>query len=233
MDPLAPGTPHPRLPLTVALAAALVAFPAPPGAQQADFGTELFKREAWTIRLDTSADPKGTVIEQAGQHLRLRSAAAALAWRPRDRASGNFVVRATVQLSAGSASGGAGLFFGGFDLEGMDRNFAVCMVRADGTWSIPHRNGVELHNFRPWTRAAAVATAPQDGTVANLVEWVVGPERVACRINGVEMYSFHRAGGASVPGGLRTIEGDVGVRIDAGVSASFVGVEVAPFKGVG
>jgi hypothetical protein len=193
-------------------------------AQQAGFGTELFKREAWTVRLDASADPTTTTLVQAGDELTLASRAAALAWRPRDRAAGDFTVRAVVQLPSES-TGGAGLFFGGYDLEGMDRNFAVCMVRSDGSWSIPHRNGVELHNFRAWTRHEAVSGTPKDGRVANLVEWVVDAERVRCRINGQEIYSFSRPSGI-VPGGLRTIDGDVGIRVDAGVSALFKGFAV-------
>lgn len=56
-----------------ALAALLCVQPAALHGQQADFGTELFKREAWTVRLDASADPDGTTIETVGTTLRLES----------------------------------------------------------------------------------------------------------------------------------------------------------------
>jgi hypothetical protein len=41
------------------------------------------------------------------------------------------------------------------------------------------------------------------------------------------MYSFARGQGI-VPGGLRTIEGDVGLRVDAGVTAVFERFVVEP-----
>ena len=103
----------------------------PAVAQQADFGTELFKKESWTVRLDNSSDPAGTLVETAGGTIRLSTETAALVWRPRDRSEGNFVVRGVIRLPARS-DGGAGIFFGGYDLEGMDRNWAACMVR--GGW---------------------------------------------------------------------------------------------------
>ena len=195
-------------------------------AQEAGFGTELFKREAWTVRLDASADPAGTSVAQAGQSVTVSSAAGALVWRPRDRGTGSFVVRARVRIPS-DVSGGAGLFFGGYDLEGMDRNWAACLVRSDGSWSIAHRYGVEFHDFRPWAEDPAVHASADADSVVNLVEWVVGPERVECRINGTEVYSFTRANGI-VPGGLRTIEGDVGIRVGAGVTAIFEQFEVEP-----
>jgi hypothetical protein len=204
----------------------VAATPGGAGAQQAGFGTELFKREAWTVRLDASADPAGTTVAQAGGALTVSSEAGALVWRPRDRGTGSFIVRATVRVPA-DADAGAGLFFGGFDLEGMDRNWAACLVRPDGTWSIAHRNGVELHDFRPWAPSETVRPASAGEGSANLVEWVVGPERVGCRINGTEVYSFERARGV-VPGGLRTIEGDVGIRVGAGVTATFDDFEIVP-----
>ena len=209
----------------ITLAAGTVAA-VPGAAQQAGFGTELFKRQAWTVRLDASANEEGTSIEEAGRRISVASEAAALVWRPRDRSEGNFAVRATVRMSSGEP-GGAGVFFGGYDLEGMDRNWAACMVRPDGAWSIPHRNGVELHDFRPWSSDDAVGAAIGDEASVNMVEWIVSSSRVVCRINGVEMYGFDRARGI-VPGGLRTIEGEVGIRVDAGVEAVFESFEVAP-----
>lgn len=217
--------------LTLGLAALSLAVTASVSAQQAGFGTELYKRDPWTVRLDVSSDPNGTAIEQSGDVIRLRTRAGAIIWRAKDRVAGAFTVRATIQLPAETAPGGAGLFFGGYDLEGINRNYAACLVRADGSWSITHRNGVELHDFRAWTRADVVSTAMREGRTTNVVEWVVGVERVGCRINGTEMYSFPRARSLVVPGGLRTIDGDVGLRVDAGLAASFTGFEVVTAAG--
>lgn len=192
-------------------------------AQQSGFGSELFKKEAWTVRLDAAADPAAVSVAQSGAAIAVRSPAAALIWRPADRAVREFTVRATIRLRAGSTSG-AGLFFAGWDLEGMDRNYAACMVRADGSWSIPHRNGVENHNFRPWASHEAVRRAVSSEDAVNVVEWVVGA-RAECRINGVVVYGFESDRGVQ-PGALRTIDGDVGIRIDAGADAVIEKFEV-------
>lgn len=196
---------------------------APVGAQQSGFGSELFKKEAFTVRLDAAADPKTVTVAQSGTSIVVRSPAAALIWRPSDRATREYVVRATIRLKAGS-SAGAGLFFAGWDLEGMDRNYAACMVRADGSWSIPHRYGVENHDFRPWEKHEAVKPATAESDAVNVVEWTVG-ERSECRINGVLLYGFESDRGIQ-PGALRTIDGDVGVRVDAGADVVLERFEV-------
>jgi hypothetical protein len=209
----------------VVLATALAAGFAPVNGQQADFGSELYARDPWMVRLDASTDPASTVIDASGTGIRVTTRAGAILWRPADRMAGAFTVRATVRLAEGTP-GGAGLFFGGFDLEGIDRNYATCLVRADGQWSIAHRNGVELHDFRSWVRADVVLPVAAGGAT-NVVEWVVAADRVACRINGVEMYGFPRGKSIVVRGGLRTIDGDVGLRVDANSAATFYGFTVA------
>jgi hypothetical protein len=192
-------------------------------AQQSGFGSELFKKEAFTVRLDAAADPKTVRVSQAGTAILVNTPAAALIWRPADRATRDYTVRATIRLKAGS-SAGAGLFFAGWDLEGMDRNYAACMVRADGSWSIPHRYGIENHDFRPWERHEAVKAASETADAVNVVEWTVGT-RSECRINGVLLYGFESDRGVQ-PGALRTIDGDVGVRVDAGADVVFERFEV-------
>lgn len=194
----------------MAFATTFAAGFAPVCGQQADFGSELYAREPWMVRLDASANPASTVLEASSTGIRVTTRAGAIIWRPADRRAGAFTVRATVRQAEGT-TGGAGLFFGGFDLEGIDRNYATCLVRPDGQWSIAHRNGVELHDFRSWARGATVSHTVAAGSVANVVEWLVAADRVACRINGVEMYAFPRAKSIVVKGGLRTIDGDVGL----------------------
>jgi hypothetical protein len=199
-------------------------------AQQSGFGSELFKKSAWSVRLDAAADPAAVTVAQAGTTITVRSPAGAIVWRPSDRAAREFTVRATIRLKAGSTAG-AGLFFAGWDLEGMDRNFAACMVRADGSWSIPHRYGVENHDFRAWAPDPAVKAAPAGGESVNVVEWTVG-ERAECRINGVVVYGFESVRGVQ-PGALRTIDGDVGLRVDAGAEVVFEAFEVVRRAGAG
>jgi hypothetical protein len=106
----------------------------------------------------------------------------------------------------------------------MDRNYAACMVRADGTWSIPHRYGVENHDFRSWAPHEAVRKAPPGGVSINTVEWVIGA-RSECRINGTLVYDFETDRGVQ-PGALRTIDGDVGFRVDADTDVIFEGYGV-------
>ena len=151
----------------VALACALVSF-VPLGAQEAGFGTELLKHEAWSIRLDASAPRSSIEVRPVGQDVNVQTETAALVWRPRDRGRGDFVVRATVRIPPGVV-GGAGLFFGGYDMEGMDRNWAACLVRRDGSWSIPHRNGVEFHDFSPWATHEALKPADPEESSADVV----------------------------------------------------------------
>ncbi|RMH15320.1 MAG: hypothetical protein D6701_10145 [Gemmatimonadetes bacterium] len=120
---------------------------------------------------------------------------AVVLYRPEHTASGTYRLTSTVtQTSSKGHAHGAGLIFGGADLQGPDQVYTYFLVRGDGTFIVKTRTGATtaLVSER-WQPHPALHTEDANGHATNELEVEVGEEDVIFRANGQEVFRAPRS----------------------------------------
>lgn len=111
-------------------------------------------------------------------------------YRPGDEATGSYTISSTItQTSSKGHAHGAGLIFGGADLQGEGQVYTYFLVRGDGNYLVKTRTGSETANVSPrWAVHEAIDTDTEDGEATNVVSVRVGGDDVIFMVNGTEVY---------------------------------------------
>ena len=99
--------------------------------------------------------------------------------------------------------------FGGQDLESAgSRSYFQFLLRRDGSYSIAHRAGPELHVLGAWTAHEAVKAAEEgvEEPVLNTLDVDAGADAIVFLINGAEVARYPRSAGMGM-------DGNVGFRV--------------------
>jgi hypothetical protein len=78
---------------------------------------------------------------------------------------------------------------------------------------VKHRYGSEVHTLTDWTDNAAVKKQDDAGKATNEVALSVGPDKVACSVNGAEVASYPKAQTIGA-GKLESTDGVYGIRVN-------------------
>jgi hypothetical protein len=123
--------------------------------------------EGYEMRLDSErSDPAEFQLSETPEGLSIVTGPAGIAWRDEDRVgSGDFRVEATfTQLSAPVGYREAyGIFVGGLDLDGPDREYTYLLVRPTGDFLLKRRRGETTEVLLDWTAHAAVSSVQAEG----------------------------------------------------------------------
>jgi hypothetical protein len=176
----------------------------------------------WVVRLDPQEERAGFTIADVKADgdsavLHVTGGAAAALWHPSASAVGRYTVWGSfTQARASTPPGSYGPFIGGTSLSGKEHNFLYCAVFGNGSYSIKHRLGGELHTLVDRKVSGAIRRADASGKASNAIAWAVGDSTVACVINGTAVATYPRSLVIG-PGKLESTDGVFGVHVDRDV----------------
>ena len=184
---------------SIALAAAPLAAQAPDG---------------WKVRVDRSTsaedpdDRPDLKVVTMGKGFHVTGGPAGTFWNPANAAKGNFPATATFQLMKPSGHVNYyGLIFGGDDLEGAGQNYIYFLVAQNGTFTIRHRAGDQVHDIQRGP-SPAVRQPGADGRSSNTLEVRVAADTISYVVNGTVVHTTPKSGMTAKTDGI------VGVRIN-------------------
>lgn len=179
----------------------------------------------WMAHLDRREEQDGRsvadlVVEGDSTTLHVMAGPAAALWHRSHDAVGRYTVSGRFTLSAGRApSGSAGPFIGGTHLGKSDSNYLYCAVFGNGTYTVKHRFGSELHSLVERQASGAIHHVDGTGRATNDIAWVVDEARVSCVVNGTAVVTYPRALLVG-PGKLESTDGIAGVHVDRATDVS-------------
>lgn len=169
----------------------------------------------WKVRVDKStnaSDPDDTPelkFMTMGQGLHVTSGPAGTFWNPANTATGNFTASATFNLMKPSGHVNYyGLTFGGADLDGPNQNYIYFLVAQNGTFTINHRAGAEVHSVQARTPHAAIKQPGADGKSSNTLEVRVAGDTISYVVNGTVVHTTPKSGMTAKTDGI------VGIRVN-------------------
>lgn len=184
---------------SIALAAAPLAAQAPDG---------------WKVRVDRSTsaedpdDRPDLKVVTMGKGFHVTGGPAGTFWNPANAAKGNFTATATFQLMKPSGHVNYyGLIFGGGDLEGAAQNYIYFLIAQNGTFTIRHRAGDQVHDIQRGP-SPAVRQPGADGRSSNTLEVRVAADTISYVVNGTVVHTTPKSGMTAKTDGI------VGVRIN-------------------
>lgn len=178
----------------------------------------------WIVRPDDPASDADSALRfvamPPGWHV--TTGPAVILYDPAIIASGAFRVEAETYRFPGDSAAGFGLFIGGDDLDGPDRNYFAFLVDRDGRFELHHRAGDEVHPVVE--RVAHPAVLPwTEGTAKNVLTAEIRPDTIRYFVNGEEVAAYERQP-------YMKYDGIVGLRVGADVDLHITRLDVTPIQ---
>ncbi len=158
---------------------------------------------SWSVRLDEATDlsAPGRITPLPGNGVEVQAGPNATLWRRDAGATGTYRLSARVtQRNTGPHAHGAGLVFGGREVDGENQTYTYFLVNGDGTFLVKTRDAASTAILVPWSEHAAVNREKADATTSNDLAVEVGATTTRFLVNNKEV---HRAPTAT----LKIIEG--------------------------
>lgn len=169
----------------------------------------------WKVRVDRStsaSDPDDTPelkFMTMGKGLHVTGGPAGTFWNPANTATGNFTASATFNLMKPSGHVNYyGLIIGGADLEGANQNYIYFLIGQNGTFTLRHRAGNDVHDIQARTANAAIKQPGADGKSSNVVEVRVAGDTISYVVNGTVVHTTPKSGMTAKTDGI------VGIRVN-------------------
>lgn len=182
----------------------------------------------WVARLDRAnakVDDVKFVSLGAGYHATLGPAG--IFYNPKDQASGNFTVKATMtQTKAPAHPEAYGLFIGGRNLTAPNQEYLYFIVRQDGKYMVKHRAGSEVHTIMDWTDHAAITRADAAGKATNALAIRSGADSIVYLVNGKPVHAQSRS-----QVGADFTNGQVGLRVNHNLDVHITDYAIVPGAG--
>jgi hypothetical protein len=199
--------------------AALLAALAVPLAAQAP--------EGWMVRIDRSTnaqDPDDTPnlkFMTMGKGFHVTGGPAGTFWNPANTTAGDFTASATFNLMKPSGhTNYYGLIFGGGELGGPKQNYIYFLIAQDGTYTIRHRAGEEVHDINARVKHEAIRVPGADGRSSNMLEVRVAGNTISYVVNGTVVHTTPKSGMTARTDGL------VGIRVNHQLDVHIDGFQV-------
>jgi hypothetical protein len=171
--------------------------------------------EGWSVRVDRSqsaSDPDDTPnlkFVPMGKGFHVTGGPAGTFWNPANTASGDFTAGASFTLMKPSGhTNYYGLVFGGADLGAPTQNYIYFLVAQDGTYTIRHRAGDQVHDIQARTKHEAVKQPAADGRSTNALEVRVAGNTISYVVNGTVVHTTPKSGMTAKTDGI------VGLRVN-------------------
>ena len=147
---------------------------------------------SWSVRLDevTDAIEPGRITALPGGGVEVQEGPNATLWRRDAGATGTYRLSSRVtQRNTGLHAHGAGLVFGGHDVDAENQTYTYFLVTGDGTFLIKARDATSTTILVPWTEHAAVNRENADSTASNDLAVEVGATTTRFLVNDKEVHS--------------------------------------------
>jgi hypothetical protein len=171
--------------------------------------------QGWSVRVDRSqnaSDPDDTPnlkFMTMGKGFHVTTGPAGTFWNPANTTAGDFTAGATFTLMKPSGHVNYyGLVFGGSDLAGAGQSYIYFIVAQDGTYSIRHRQGSDVHDIQSHVANDAVQKPGSSGQSVNALEVRVAGNTISYVVNGTVVHTTPKTGMTAKTDGL------VGIRIN-------------------
>ena len=163
--------------------------------------------EGWSARLDQpSASLEQVRFEEVEGCFEVSVGPNLILWHPADTAEGVYRLAGDVtHLNSHEHPHGAGIFFGGQDLEQSTQRYTYFLIRGDGRYLIKTRNGAETEEIAGWTENSAVVGENRKGVAPNSIAVEVGADETKFLANGKLL--------RAVPNGELHLAGHYGFRM--------------------
>lgn len=185
----------------------------------------------WMGAVDAGA--KGTIndskFEMMGNDLHGTIGPAAIYWNPKNTASGDYTVSATItDLKPGSAGHPhpAGVFIGGSNLDTPKKTLVYCTVYSNGNVLVRGFSEGTVFTLTPGRAGVANAAVKQpgaDGTSVNTVAWQVKGGRAECLVNGTSVAGYNKDEIVGA-GKLSSLDGIYGIRVSHNMDVKIAGL---------
>jgi hypothetical protein len=185
----------------------------------------------WMGAVDAGA--KGTIndskFEMMGNDLHGTIGPAAIYWNPKNTASGDYMVSATItDLKPGSAGHPhpAGVFIGGSNLDTPKKTLVYCTVYSNGNVLVRGFSEGTVFTLTPGRAGVANAAVKQpgpDGTSVNTVAWQVKGGRAECLVNGTSIAGYNKDEIVGA-GKLSSLDGIYGLRVSHNMDVKVSGL---------
>ncbi|MCC6316334.1 MAG: hypothetical protein IT361_01490 [Gemmatimonadaceae bacterium] len=221
---------------TLVATLAMAAVPARVSQGQASDPDRLVKNggvlvKGWTGRVDPQAEKGGARLtdarfsDLAGGWL-VVAGPPAIYWNPANAAAGDYTASARFnQETPTEHAEYYGLFIGGSQLDRPRQNYLYCAIAGNGTFTVKHRLGDEVHELAGRTAHSAIRKVGPSGKASNEVAWRVTGARTSCLVNGTEVWGY---GSASLvgEGKLESLNGIVGLRVNHNLDVHVTGFAI-------
>ena len=151
---------------------------------------------SWFVRLDeaTAAIAPGRIKTLPDGGVEVQDGPNATLWRQDAVATGAYRLSVRItQRNAGVHAHGAGLVFGGRDVEGEHQTYTYFLVNGDGTFLIKARSAEATSILAPWTAHAAIQREDGELTARNELAIEVDASTTKFFVNGREVHSARTA----------------------------------------
>lgn len=178
---------------------------------------------AWFVRLDeaSAASEPGRSTPLPADGVEVQAGPNATLWRRDASASGAYRLSAKVtQRNTGLHTHGAGLVFGGRDVDTDRQTYTYFLVNGDGTFLVKTRDATSTAILVPWTEHAALNRENAQSIACNDLAVEVGPTTTRFIANGREVHSAQTA--------TLKVDGMYGCRLVHDLHVKFENVTVVP-----
>lgn len=169
----------------------------------------------WKVRIDRSTnaqDPDNTPeikFMTMGKGFHVTGGPAGTFWNPANTGTGDFTATATFNLMKPSGHVNYyGLIFGGDQLDAAGQNYLYFVIAQNGTFTVKHRAGDQVHDVQARTPNAAIRQPGADGRSSNTLEVRVAGDTISYVANGTVLHTTPKTGMSAKTDGV------VGIRVN-------------------
>lgn len=191
----------------------------------------------WTGKIDLNEERAGRTLNDAklteqGSVLHVTTGPALAYWNPANRATGDYIVKATFTepkyMNLNSHPHPYGIFIAGNDLGTPNQTYLYCAAYGNGRFIVRGFGPAPFQmNGFVGEANAAVHKAPGVGQpVTQEIALSVKGDQVACSINGAAVASYPKSA-LVAPGKLKSTDGVYGVRFAHNTEATVTGLSLS------
>jgi hypothetical protein len=176
----------------------------------------------WTGKIDPNEEKSGQALNNAkftkdGDALHVTTGPAVTYWKPADKATGNYTIKATFKepkyMSLNSHPHPYGLVIAGNEMGTPQQSFLYCAAYGNGNFIVRGFGPEPFQmNGRGEANAAVNKAAGKGEPVTQEIAMSVKGNRVECAINGTVVAGYDKAS-LVAPGKLKSTDGVYGLRL--------------------
>jgi hypothetical protein len=191
----------------------------------------------WTGKIDANEERSGRTLNDAklakeGEAFHVITGPAISYWNPANKASGDYMVKATFTepkyMNLNNHPHPYGIFIAGNDVGGADQSYLYCAAYGDGRFIVRGfgPRAFQMNGFAGQSNAAVHKAAGVGQPVTQEIALSVKGDQVECSINGTVVASYPKAMLVTA-GKLKSTDGVYGLRFAHNTEVTVKGLSVS------